>query len=239
MDGFTYINIFETKGIEYIIIIFFMCLLIPFWLFINKPMKVKEQVIKAFSVLTAGVLRIPRGLYFSKNHTWLHLEKSGTAKIGIDDFLLRMVGKIKMNLLKSTGDKVKKGEIMAEIVQDGKLLKLFSPVSGEIIRVNSVISKNSEILTSDPYGEGWIYTIAPLNWKAETSGFFVAEDAVIWIANEIQRVKDFLNVELAKKSETAPLVVYQEGGELHVNPMEGLMPEIWNGFQKEFLNHTD
>ncbi len=33
MEGFTYTNIFETKGIEYIIIICFFLILIPFWIY--------------------------------------------------------------------------------------------------------------------------------------------------------------------------------------------------------------
>ena len=36
MDGFTYYNIFDTKGIEYLFIIAFLILLIPFWIIINK-----------------------------------------------------------------------------------------------------------------------------------------------------------------------------------------------------------
>ena len=35
MDGFTVIsNIFDTKGIEYLVIIAFLLLLIPFWIYI-------------------------------------------------------------------------------------------------------------------------------------------------------------------------------------------------------------
>ncbi len=39
MDGFTYINIFETKGIEYLAIIAFLVMLIPFWLLLNRKSK--------------------------------------------------------------------------------------------------------------------------------------------------------------------------------------------------------
>jgi glycine cleavage system H protein len=36
MDGFTYVNIFDTKGVEYLAIIAFLLLLIPFWLFLKN-----------------------------------------------------------------------------------------------------------------------------------------------------------------------------------------------------------
>ena len=42
MEGFSYNNIFETKGIEYLAIIAFFAILIPFWLLLNKQVKNKK-----------------------------------------------------------------------------------------------------------------------------------------------------------------------------------------------------
>jgi glycine cleavage system H protein len=70
MDGFTYYNMFDTKGIEYLVVIAFLLLLIPFWLALNRRVNVKETVRKALGVLSANVLRIPQGVFYSKNHTW-------------------------------------------------------------------------------------------------------------------------------------------------------------------------
>ena len=109
MDGFSYNNIFETKGIEYIIIIAFLVLIIPFWIIINKQAGLKGRYKKAFGILTAGILRIPQGMFYSKNHTWAHLEKSGIAKVGLDDFLLHITGEVKFSNLKNPGDIINKG----------------------------------------------------------------------------------------------------------------------------------
>jgi hypothetical protein len=42
MEGFTYTNIFETKGIEYLVIISFFAVLVPLWMFFNR--KTKHEV---------------------------------------------------------------------------------------------------------------------------------------------------------------------------------------------------
>ena len=42
MEQFVYSDIFDTKGIEYIIVIFFFMLLIPFWYLLNRPAKLKK-----------------------------------------------------------------------------------------------------------------------------------------------------------------------------------------------------
>ena len=122
MDGFSYNNIFDTKGIEYIIIISFLILIIPFWIFINRKSGITSKIQKAFGILSSGILRIPLGLFYSKYHTWAHLEKSGNASVGLDDLLLHLTGEVNLRNLKTPGNFVKKGEILASIDQNGKLL---------------------------------------------------------------------------------------------------------------------
>jgi len=236
MEGFTYSNIFETKGIEYIIIIFFLLILIPFWMLVNKRVPISKQLKETLKVLTASVLKIPQGLFFSKNHTWVYLEKNGELKIGIDDFLQKVVGEIKVVPLISLGDQVKKGDALAEIRKDERRLKVLSPVSGRITSTNMDAGKlNLGLPDSDPYDEGWLFSLKPTKWKTEVTGFYFAEEATQWINAELARVKDFLNISVAKYSGDTSAVILQEGGELSINPLSELQSEIWNDFQKEFL----
>lgn len=236
MEAFTYSNIFETKGIEYIIILAFLLLLVPFSIFISRGENVKNRISNAINVLTAGVLRIPQGLFFSKNHTWVHLEKNGEARIGIDDFLTQVIGTVNVSQKVQRGQKIKKGDVLAEVQQDGKLLRIHSPISGEVVGANEAVGENGQLLKDDPYNSGWFYAVKPNNWKAETSGFYLAEEASEWINKELHRFKDFLNAEVAKYSNQPAMVTLQEGGELKADPLAELQPEIWNDFQKEFLD---
>jgi glycine cleavage system H protein len=195
---------------------------------------VSKQIKQTLNVLTSAVLRIPQGLFFSKNHTWVYLEKNGNAKIGMDDFLHKIVGEIQIVPLKSPGDKVQKGDVLAEIHQSEKKLKVLSPVSGEIISAQ-IPEDNLIFPESDPYDGGWFYSLKPANWKAETSGFYLAEEATTWINKELVRFKDFLNISMSKHSEEPFMMVLQEGGELCMNPLSDLKSEIWDDFQKEFM----
>jgi len=236
MDGFSYTNIFETKGIEYLIIIAFLCLIIPFWIIINKQKAIKIQAKKTLGILSSAVLRIPRGLFFSKNHTWTHLQRSGHAMVGLDDFLLHVTGEIKFKSFKKPDDFIRRGDLIAEIVQDGKNLKITSPISGKIVSTNSKLKFNPGILNEDPYIKGWIYKIDPTSWIEETSSCFLAEEAVAWSKSELIRFKDFLAESMNKYSpETSPLVL-QDGGELSDQPLSELPNEVWQDFQKSFLN---
>jgi glycine cleavage system H protein len=235
MDGFSYNNIFDTKGIEYLIIIAFLLLLIPFWLALNKQVKIKEQFRKAIGVLSASILRIPQGIFFSKNHTWAYLEKSGTANVGVDDLLLHITGELRINQLKNPGDHVRKGELMAEMDQKGKSLKVYSPISGTIVRSNPELAMNPGLLNHDPYGKGWLYNIKPSLWVEEIPAFVMADDATQWLSEELIRYKDFLALNMQKYSPDPSMLVLQDGGELSDNSLSGMPDEMWQDFEKEFL----
>lgn len=236
MEGFSYSNIFETKGIEYLAIIAFLLLLIPFALILNKQGWKTQRKRKATGILSANNLLIPQGLYYSKNHTWTHLEKSGTAKVGLDDLLLHITGLVKLNHTRKPGDFVSKGELLTEIDQQGKMLQVYSPISGKILKENPLLIENPELLYDDSCGKGWIFQIKPSNWMADTNSYFFADEATNWIKNEVARYKDFLAGNMTKYSPEPSMVILQDGGEISENSLSEMPDELWKDFQRAFLN---
>lgn len=236
MEKFIYHNIFQTKGIEYIIIIAFLILLVPFWWFVNRKSRVVQAIKKSLGILKPENLKAPEGIFYNKNHTWAHLQKSGVAEVGLDDWLIHIIGNIDFGFLKNEGEEIKKGETLFEIQNNGKSLKIPSPISGKIINANSHIGHEPQTLMNDPYNKGWIYEIEPANWKAETSSFMVGEEVRNWFKNELLRFKDFVAHSVSKNSPQVSMVVLQEGGELRDNPLNDLPGEVWKDFQKEFLD---
>ncbi len=236
MDGFTYNNIFETKGIEYLAIIAFFAILVPFWIFLNKRITSKKRHSGVAGNLTLDSLQIPQGLFFSRFHTWAHLERSGVAKVGLDDLLVRITGEVKLNRLLEAGERIKKGDFIAEIIQNDKSLKITSPISGEIVEANALLLKNPEYLNEEPYAKGWVYKIKPTSWVSDTQSYFLAEDANMWAKQELVRFKDFLAESVVKYSADPSAVVLQDGGELREEPLSELSAEVWNDFQIDFLN---
>jgi len=236
MDGFSYTNIFETKGIEYLVIIAFFAILVPFWIILNNKAKVVQHIRKVLGNLTVNTLKIPQGIFYSKNHTWAFLEESGAAKVGMDDLLIHLTGEVNFSNLKKPGDKINKGDVLTEIVREGKQLKVLSPISGEVVKTNTVLLEEPVRVNSDPYKEGWVYKIKPSNWVAETNSYYLAENASEWTIRELDRIKDFLSVSMKKHTPELSMVTLQDGGELCDNTLSELPNEIWQDFQKEFLS---
>jgi glycine cleavage system H protein len=237
MEGFSIVDIYDTKGMEYIFVIAYLLILIVFWKVAKNPQKVFQQIREAVSVLSAKILRIPQGIYFNKNHTWTHLGESGAAKVGLDDFLQHVIGNVRLTNLKNQGESIKKGELLAEVKQGRKVLKVYSPISGEVLEINSTLTENPEIINSDPYDQGWIYQIKPSNWVKETNTYFLADKATEWSKKEFVRFKDFLSRGAMRRFSTEPsMVLLQDGGEIRENVLSELPDEVWEDFQKEFLN---
>jgi glycine cleavage system H protein len=237
MEGFSIVDIYDTKGMEYVFVIAYLLILIVFWKVAKNPQKAFRQIREAVSVLSAKILRIPQGIYFNKNHTWTHLGESGAAKVGLDDFLQHVIGNVRLTNLKNQGESIKKGELLAEVKQGGKVLKVYSPISGEVLEINSTLTENPEIINSDPYDQGWIYQIKPSNWVKETNTYFLADKATEWSKKEFVRFKDFLSRGAMRRFSTEPsMVLLQDGGEIRENVLSELPDEVWEDFQKEFLN---
>ena len=237
MEGFSIVDIYDTKGMEYIFVIVYLLLLIVFWKVAKNPQRVYQQIKEVFHTLSAKILRIPQGIYFNRNHTWTHLGKSGEAKVGLDDFLQHVVGNVKITNLKNPGESLKKGELLATMKQNKKVLKVYSPISGTVLETNSILSENPALINSDPYDQGWIYQIKPSNWMKETHGLYLADKATEWSKKELVRFKDFLSVGAMRKYSSEPsMVLLQDGGEIRENVLSELPDEVWEDFQEEFLN---
>ena len=235
MEGFSYSDIFATKGIEYLVVITFLVLLIPFWRILNKPIELVRKFRMPLGKLTFKELEIPQGLYYGPNHTWLHLEKSGVAKVGLDDLLLHLTGRVSCSLLKQSGEKITKGETIAFIYQEDKKLQILSPVTGILAQTNSTQFQNPTWINEDPYGNGWLYKIKPDNWILDSQKCYFANDAIVWAGKELSKIKDFLAESQKKYSHESSLVILQDGGELSDYTLASLSKQIWNDFETKFM----
>jgi len=237
MEGFSIVDIYETKGAEYLFVIGYLLILIIFWRLMRNPGKTLRQIKDAVSILSAKILKIPQGIYFNKNHTWAHLGESGAARVGVDDFLQHIIGDLRLSGLKEVGDSIKQGEILAEIQQNGKHLKVYSPISGQVLETNTLLTDNPEVINEDPYQKGWLYQIKPSHWRKETGSFLLGEEASVWSEKELTRFKDFLSMGAMQKYSADPaMVTLQDGGEIRDHVMSELPEEVWMEFQQEFLN---
>lgn len=183
-----------------------------------------------------ATLKAPAGILFGKSHTWAFMEKNGTLTLGIDDFLQHVTGTISRVSLRTPGEKIRRGERLASVIQRGKQLDIISPVSGTIISRNEKLTGDTALIHSSPYAEGWIYGIEPDNWLNESRLMSAAAKYTEQVREEFGRIRDFLATATGSGNVRMAPVVLQDGGELKEGLLEEFGPEVWEEFQIRFMN---
>ena len=104
---------------------------------------------------------IPADLKFLSSHEWARVESDGTITIGISDHAQDLLGDIVFVELPEVGQSLD-AESDAAIVESVKAASdVYSPLSGEVIEVNSLLEDQPEIINSSPYEDGWFYKLSP------------------------------------------------------------------------------
>ncbi len=182
-------------------------------------------------------IKIPAGLFYDKTHTWAFMEPDGMVKVGIDDFLQHITGPITSLKMKKPGEKILKGKAVLSIINNGKQLNLYSPISGTIRESNEELNQDTTIINSSPYSEGWVYRIEPSKWLKEIDFLIIGNKYQEWLKSEFARLKEFLSSTLKHESVEFANVM-QDGGELKDGVLGDLDPEIWEDFQTNFIDQT-
>ena len=104
---------------------------------------------------------IPGDLKFLSSHEWTRVESDGTVTIGISDHAQDLLGDIVFVELPEVGQSID-AESDTAIVESVKAASdIYSPLSGEVIEVNSLLEDQPEIINSSPYEGGWFYKLNP------------------------------------------------------------------------------
>jgi glycine cleavage system H protein len=116
----------------------------------------------------------PKELKYDKEHVWARIE-GDSAVLGITHFAQEQLGEVVYVDLPSPGDEVVAGETFGEIESVKSVSELFSPVNGEITKVNEGLDDAPETVNEDCYGDGWMVEIA-LADASETDELLSAEE---------------------------------------------------------------
>lgn len=100
----------------------------------------------------------PDELLYTKEHEWLRIE-DGVATIGITAHAQDELGDVVYVELPSPGDTVEAGASFGTVESVKAVSELFTPVSGEVARVNATLADSPDLVNSDPYGRGWMIEV--------------------------------------------------------------------------------
>ena len=121
-------------------------------------------------------MEIPKELLYTEEHEWILVDDTNsTATIGITDYAQGELGDIVFVELPDANDNVKQMEAFGSIEAVKAVSDLFSPVSGVIIEVNTILQDQPELINQDPYDKGWMIKVQLSN-PAELKALMSPDD---------------------------------------------------------------
>ena len=98
-------------------------------------------------------------LRFTITHEWVDLEENNIVRVGITDHAQALLGDIVFVELPTLKKIVKKGQEICVLESVKAAADVYSPLSGEIIELNSELNATPDLINSDSYGKGWLFRI--------------------------------------------------------------------------------
>ena len=139
------------------------------------------------------VTHLPVDRLYSPSHVWLAREGDDAWKIGFTKFATRMLGEIVDHQWeKVPGDPVKSGEIIGSIEGFKAISDVYCVVTGIFDGGNPALRDGIEVVSSDPYGAGWLYIVkgAPDTNCLDVHGYRALLDTTIDRILEKQKNED-------------------------------------------------
>jgi glycine cleavage system H protein len=106
-------------------------------------------------------MNLPEDLHYAKTHEWLRRGDEGVT-VGITDYAQSELTDIVFVELPEVGRELTAGEEICALESVKAVAYVYAPVRGAIAAVNESLRKLPELINQDPYGDGWILRIAPV-----------------------------------------------------------------------------
>ncbi len=226
MEGFSYIDIFATKGIEYLLVIGFLLLFILFWKFLSRPAKVVFEAAERLAPVISEWFRLPEEMYYHMGHSWAVPEGNNVVKIGIDDFAQKLVGKINAIQVPNLGSTINQGDKGWTLEVDSKALDMLSPVDGKVVAINEELVNSPENINKDPYNS-WLMKVEAPRFSVDKKQLLSGTMAKKWMEGVRENLLSRMNYNLG--------LVYQDGGLLVDGMARNLDREKWDDIVKDYF----
>lgn len=127
----------------------------------------------------------PQEFLYTREHEWIRLDAT-IGIIGLTDYAQKELGDIVFVELPKPGDHVTAKETFGTVESVKAVSEIYSPVTGEVIAVNSKLQTSPEMLNADPHGEAWLIRVK-LSDRSETENLMTAEEYEAYIKEEKAR----------------------------------------------------
>lgn len=118
-------------------------------------------------------MEFPENLKYTDEHEWVQRE-GDTVLIGVTDYAQSELGDVVFLELPEPGVELSQGAVFGTIEAVKTVSDLFSPVTGEVLEVNTDLADQPELVNQSPYADGWMIKVR-LTDASELDSLFDAD----------------------------------------------------------------
>jgi len=125
---------------------------------------------------------LPDDLYYLvEKHVWARPMADGILRVGMTAVAAKLAGSNLAGVTvkaKNIGQEVAQGKSLATVESSKFVGPVPAPVTGTLLRGNEKLASDPNLVSRDPYGEGWIAELKPANWEADKSKLATGAEGV-------------------------------------------------------------
>ena len=228
MQGVESVDLFATKGLEYLLVMGYLVVLIGFWrLLMRPPVRTGPAVRRPGHARVGGWFDVRDGIYFHQGHGWAAPDEEGVATVGMDDFAQRLLGVPVAVELPPVGMRLEDGGRGWSRRFGSKSVDMLSPVDGEVVAVNEAVQASPDLVNQDPYERGWLMKVRMPRPETARRNLLSGKLARAWMADTVEKLRAMRTGELG--------VVLPDGGVPVAGFVRMIAPENWDEVAREFL----
>lgn len=100
----------------------------------------------------------PADYRYTKAHEWISL-KDSVGTVGITEYAQHELGDVVFVEMPKVGAQLNAGESFGTVESVKAVSEIFSPASGEVTEINSLLVDSPETINKDPHGAAWLVKV--------------------------------------------------------------------------------
>jgi glycine cleavage system H lipoate-binding protein len=186
-----------------------------------------HAIVKPVDILDIEGFKIPQGYYLHAGHTWIKIEDGGEARIGLDEFALRLLGPMDGINAPLVGKELQQGEPAIEMKRGAHAASVLAPVSGVVTSINTRLRDRGNLANQDPYSEGWIARVHSKTLRQDLKHLMIGNETADFLKDEVDQLYRVIEEEAGIQA--------ADGGQLG-DDIFGNVPQIgWERLTSQFL----
>ncbi|XP_047451500.1 glycine cleavage system H protein, mitochondrial-like [Mugil cephalus] len=111
----------------------------------------------------ASSSRLLAALKFTDKHEWIRVEDAGIGTVGISNYAQEALGDVVYCGLPEVGTQLAQQDEFGALESVKAASELYSPLTGEVVEVNTLLTDNPSLVNKSCYKDGWLMKMTIAN----------------------------------------------------------------------------